>query len=157
VSDIVERLLTIRDCRICDGEGNKADGRICTGCDGAGKVLSLGSIGKEAADEIERLRSPATQHHQGGDVTEAMVIAACDEFVKHYGHSLLGLSMQKALSAALAQQPLPVRVTDAMVEAGCIERYQRWALISEDEKNNARLKMRRWIGAALKATGGAPE
>lgn len=34
-------------------------------------------------------------------VSSEMIIAACDEFIKHYGTTMLGLSMQEALRAAL--------------------------------------------------------
>lgn len=101
MTDIVERLLTTRDCTVCDGDGTKSNGRLCGGCDGAGKVLSYGSTGKEAADEIERLRSLATQDHQGGGpqvyTKEASNYNLPSEVI-----------VPDSLFTALSQQPLSV-------------------------------------------------
>lgn len=109
MSDIVERLLTTRDCTVCDGDGTKSNGRICGGCDGAGKVLRYDSVGKEAADEIERLRAGIKRLSEEEELCAETT--GDDPFSMVYLAAKLA-AVESALAtaeAALAQQPLSVQ------------------------------------------------
>lgn len=92
----------------------------------------------EAADEIERLRSLATQHHQGGEVErlrEALKpfarIADMEERAGPMDSVMVNVARCRDARAALAQQPLsvpagwqlvPINPTAAMIEAGRMAR-----------------------------------
>ena len=71
---------------------------------------TFGETCKEAADEIVRLRSLATQHHQGGAVMEEAVCLIKDA-LEDAGHEVGGTFCRNIATSifALAQQPLSVQ------------------------------------------------
>jgi len=105
MTDIVDELLSIRNCTVCEGDGTKSNGKQCGGCGGSGEVLRYGRIGKEAASEIEHLRlslseARATGRREGLSEAARIGYWVCAET----RHVTLGDNVAAAIRAAMEKE-----------------------------------------------------